>query len=318
MAADRIVEHVESVATRDMPELLGVGCITVDELLYVDRYPPPDEKQRISRSKRKCGGLTAAALVAAAAQGVRSAFGGRLGEDELSRFAMNELEQSGVSLDFARIDPAARPIKSTIVVDSRGGTRNIFYDLEGVHPLPPDWPAEDVLHRIKGLIVDHYNVDAQIRAARIARDRGIPVVADFERNNVDRFDELLGFVNHVVLSEKFAQRLTGQQEPHAAARALWHPERQAVIITRGERGCVFCTAESPQVASFPAYRVKEIDTTGCGDVFHGVYAASLIRGESICEAIRQATAAAAIKAAAANRFAAPTTSEISEFLAEQP
>ncbi len=209
--------------TSVVPALLGVGCITVDELLYVDRYPPSDEKQRINRSERRCGGLTAAALVAAAAQGVPAAFGGRLGEDELSRFAMRELERAGVTLDFVRIDPNARPIKSTIVVDSQGGTRNIFYDLKGVHPLPPDWPAEEVLRSVQGLLVDHYNVDAQIRAARIARDRGIPVVADFERNNVDRFDELLELVDHVVLSEKFALRLSGQHDPLAAVQALWHP-----------------------------------------------------------------------------------------------
>jgi len=39
-----------------------------------------------------------------------------------------------------------------------------------------------------------------------------------------------------------------------------------------------------------------VDTTGCGDVFHGAYAAALIRGETITMAIRQASAAAAIKA----------------------
>jgi sugar/nucleoside kinase (ribokinase family) len=46
----------------------------------------------------------------------------------------------------------------------------------------------------------------------------------------------------------------------------------------------------------PAFAVEPADTTGCGDVFHGAYAASLARGDALDERIRVATAAAALKA----------------------
>ena len=46
----------------------------------------------------------------------------------------------------------------------------------------------------------------------------------------------------------------------------------------------------------PAFKIKAIDTTGCGDVFHGAYAAALARGMSAPERIRFASAAAALKA----------------------
>ena len=39
-----------------------------------------------------------------------------------------------------------------------------------------------------------------------------------------------------------------------------------------------------------------VDTTGCGDVFHGAYAWALARGIDIPERIRLASAAAAVKA----------------------
>jgi sugar/nucleoside kinase (ribokinase family) len=42
--------------------------------------------------------------------------------------------------------------------------------------------------------------------------------------------------------------------------------------------------------------VTVVDTTGCGDVFHGAYAAGLSRGLALPERIRFASAAAALKA----------------------
>ena len=49
-------------------DVLGIGCVAVDDLFYVDNYPPADSKIKARRSERKCGGLTGTALVAAAQQ----------------------------------------------------------------------------------------------------------------------------------------------------------------------------------------------------------------------------------------------------------
>ena len=47
-------------------DILGLGGVAVDDLLYVDGYPPADSKTPVARRERQCGGLTATALVAAA------------------------------------------------------------------------------------------------------------------------------------------------------------------------------------------------------------------------------------------------------------
>jgi sulfofructose kinase len=46
----------------------------------------------------------------------------------------------------------------------------------------------------------------------------------------------------------------------------------------------------------PALKVVAADTTGCGDVFHGAYAAALARDEPVGQAIRVANATAGLKA----------------------
>ena len=135
-----------------------------------------------------------------------------------------------------------------------------------------------------------------IRAARIARAAGIPVVADLESSRFPRFAELLGLADHPILSAQFACEITGATSPAAAAANLWRKDRAAVVVTCGVEGCWFLDGANKRPEHFPAFRVKAIDTTGCGDVFHGAYAAALARGLPMIERIRLASATAAIKA----------------------
>src|SRR6266853_1907463 len=108
-------------------DVLGLGAVAVDDLLYVESYPSPDAKARVIRSERQCGGLTATALVAAARLGARCAYAGVLGEDELSNFVLGCLEQEGIDVGSVRRSRSAQPVHSHIVVDQRRGTRNIFF-----------------------------------------------------------------------------------------------------------------------------------------------------------------------------------------------
>ena len=54
-------------------DVLGLGCVAVDDLLYVPSFPEPDSKMRVRRRERQGGGLTGNALVAAARLGGRCA-----------------------------------------------------------------------------------------------------------------------------------------------------------------------------------------------------------------------------------------------------
>ena len=45
-------------------DILGLGAVAVDDLLFVEAYPPPDAKALVLRQERHCGGLAATALVA--------------------------------------------------------------------------------------------------------------------------------------------------------------------------------------------------------------------------------------------------------------
>jgi sugar/nucleoside kinase (ribokinase family) len=297
-------------------DVLGLGCVAIDDLLYVAGYPAADTKMQVRRGERHCGGLTATALVAAARLGSRAAFAGVLGDDELSQFVLSRFREEGIDPQYVRRRAEARPIHSIIVVDESTKTRTILYNLEGAFGAEPDWPDEEVIRAARVLFVDHFGIEGMTRAARIAHEAGIPVVADLESNEHPRFPELLELVDHMILSRDFAAELTGEQEPSAAVLRLWSAARRAAVVTGGERGCWYVDSDAPAaVRHQPAFAVEVVDTTGCGDVFHGAYASALARGLDLPSRIRFASAAAALKATQRGGQAGiPTRPVVEEFL----
>lgn len=294
-------------------DVLGLGCLAIDELLVCPRLPEPDTKIRLLQRDRQGGGLTGNALVAAARFGAKTAYAGSLGPDEDSTFLRNLFDKEGIDLAHCRLDPQFRPIRSTIVIDQSQHTRTIYFDLPGHLGAREDWPPQEVIQSARVLFVDHYGIEGMIRAAKVARAAGIPVVADFERDEHPRFAEILPWVDHLILSRKFALKRSGATDPREAVIRLSQYHSGTTIVTDGEQGC--WVSHQGHCFLWPAYTVEVVDSTGCGDAFHGVYAAALAMGHDLEARLRLASAAAAIKAGhlGAQR-GLPTASEIEGFL----
>lgn len=287
--------------------MLGIGCCAVDELLYVESYPPADSKTRVLRSERRVGGLAGTALIAAARLGAKCAFGGRLGVDADSRYVEEKLSAEGIDTSTAPRSMDHAVGHSTIIVAP--GSRNVFSEIRGAMGAHDGLPAREVIESSRVLLIDHHGVPGALRAARIARQNGTAVVADFERADHPDFGALLDSVDHLILSESFALRLTGQPGAMEAVGKL--AASRTVVVTCGPRGgWAAGPAEEPWF--FPAFEVETVDTTGCGDVFHGAYAAALAAGFELRERLRRAAAAAAIHAAQSAEGERPPTKETLE------
>lgn len=297
-----------------MFDVLALGAVAIDQLVFVEAFPPPNVKTVVIRTEQQCGGLSATALVAAARLGAQCAYAGLLGNDDGSRFAMDAMRHEGIDLTHVVKQADAGPIRSVIIVGEKGHTRNIFPAhpaFTGAHATLPD---AHVIRSARVLHVDHVGPEGMVRAAQIARTAQIAVVSDIERNESPLFETLLGLVDHVVMSEEFARQLLGTDDPAQAALGLWTPARATVAITCGDRGCYY-TDDGTRVSHQPAFEVAVVDTTGCGDVFHGGYCAALARNMALDERIRFASAAAALKATQPGAQAgAPTLAQVENFL----
>jgi sulfofructose kinase len=288
---------VASLFMRPKFDLLTLGAVAVDDLFYIGSYPGPDEKTPVLRRQRQCGGMSAIAAITARRLGCKCAYAGVLGPDELSDFAIGQMRREGVNTRSIARRAGVRAIYSVIMIDSKTGTRNIFYDLRDVGGAARDWPPAEVIQAARVLFVDWFSVPGMIRAARVARAAGIPVVADFEVSGLPGFAKLLPLADHLIISEGFAAKLTGFSDPRRAVVKLMTGSQKVAAVTCGGKGCFFVTADNPSdVRHQPAFKVRAVDTTGCGDVFHGAYAAALARGMAASDRIRFAAAAAALKA----------------------
>jgi len=88
---------------------------------------------------------------------------------------------------------------------------------------------------------------------------------------------------------------------------------KTVIVTLGEKGSICLTPE--RYFYQPAFKVKAVDTTGCGDVFHGAFIFGLLQNWDLNETIRFASATAALKCREiGGRTAIPVLKEVEELL----
>ena len=304
----------------DVPpiDVLGLGSVAHDDLLYVDAYPPPNRKTRVLRKFERFGGLTGGALIAAARLGARCAYAGRLGFDPASLAVEAAFAREGIDTRHAARDQENGVGRSTIIVSTPEGTRNVFSQHTGKTGAHEQLPEESVIRAARVLLVDHHGVDGAIRAGRIAREAGNSIVGDFERDDPPRLGELLALVDHLILPEDFAGRLTGRSTAERAVTHLRKNDSQTIVVTAGDKGCWYLEAGGSEVRHIAALRVKAFDTTGCGDVFHGAYAAALAGGMDLPDRLQFATTAAAFKAAAAlGSNGVPRKNDVEEFLRER-
>jgi sugar/nucleoside kinase (ribokinase family) len=64
------------------------------------------------------------------------------------------------------------------------------------------------------------------------------------------------------------------------------------VVTRGAAGGLYW--DEGRVRRYRSPRVRVVDTTGAGDVFHGAFAAGLAHGLALPEAVARASRAGAV------------------------
>ena len=151
----------------------------------------------------------------------------------------------------------------------------------------------------------------------MAHKHSIPVVADIESADLPDLACFLSRVDHLIVGIGIAAAMSGERTAAEMVRALSTQERPACVVTDGANGCWY-NEHGGVVKHFPAYQVICVDTTGCGDVFHGTYTAALARGEPVSRAIQIASASAALKATCCGgRDGIPNLAQVEHFIRER-
>jgi sugar/nucleoside kinase (ribokinase family) len=296
-------------------DLVGLGQNSVDHICLVERYPRVGTKVDALGHHLLPGGQVATAVLAARRQGRSAAYVGAVGDDELGEKACSVLHDDGVALSL-KVVPGGTTQFAMIVVD-RSGERTIVehYDPEVV--VRADELDRELITSARVLHLDITDVPAAIQAARWAGEAGTLVSLDIDRM-LPGADELLGLVDLLVASEHLPQEL-GSPDPRLGLHTLRrHCPGRVVCITSGERGCVALDSEENAIW-VPAFDVPVTDTTGCGDVFRGALIHGVLESWPLQEALRYASAAAALQAGTLGaQGGVPDGAQVRAFLETDP
>jgi sugar/nucleoside kinase (ribokinase family) len=224
---------------------------------------------------RQGGGPAANAAVAIARLGGRAAFAGAVGDDALGREQVAELSREGVDVSAVETARGAPSFVSFILVDEADGARTI---VSAPEPRPLASGLADPLASPPDLVlVDGWGGAAQVRLARDARARGVPLLLDAGSARPEVL-EIAALADVVIASEPFAEERAGPGRAGDALRLLLEGGARLAAVTLGARGALGGARGSASLFEVPALPIRAVDTTGAGDAFHGGAAFALASG----------------------------------------
>lgn len=280
-----------SSENRSPAGVLSAGVAVQDFVYSVDQIPTRPEKYRARDFATVGGGCAATAAVAVAALGGRSLLATRLGRDAVGDQIAAELEGYGVDCSLARQYAGCRSSISSVFVD-RDGERLIMNFRDPELPDRFDWLPDLKEIGVGAVLADTRWAEGAKAAMTAARAAGLPGIIDAE-TPVREAEDAVRLASHIAFSRSGLIDWTGDDDLVAGIRSVVEETGAFVSVTDGAAGTWY--ADADQEGHVPACKVDVVDTLGAGDVWHGAFALALAEGQTMIDAIRFASAVAAIK-----------------------
>jgi sugar/nucleoside kinase (ribokinase family) len=264
----------------------------VEGLPVSGRAEPVEELQLLSGG---CAANTAAVL---AKLGASVRLVAVIGCDAFGDAVLADLQSAGVGLETV-VREIEAPTSAAIVLVTGTGQRSFFYRPGGNERLSNRHVADAVLKTAKIIHVGgalkllHLDlVELMQRAKSFGCITSLDTDWDFNGHWMKTLREALPQIDYLITNEEEAVMLTGKQSPHDAACDLLSRGPKAVVVKRGERGCL--SLASSGAIELPACRVDVRDTTCAGDAFVAGFLLGIGDDKPLDESLRLANAAGAL------------------------
>jgi len=301
--------------SREGFDVIGLGASTVDLLTVVERFPTRREAQQALFTTIQGGGPVATAMAAASRLGVKTAMIDGIGNDWAGEFVLREFRDEGVETELIEVHPGEKTAIATILIRAADGARAILFT-PGSAPEPSLSKAQrDAIRSAKILHVSGRYWEACMKAVETAKRSGVQVSFDGGADRYHpRMKALAPLTDICIVARDFARKYTGEDDPLAAAKSLLGEGPQIAAVTDGANGSWVCAKETCfHQPAFPFSKI--VDTTGCGDSYHGGFLAAWVKGFTVEKAALIASAAAGLNTQRiGGRSGIPTFDEARKFL----
>jgi sulfofructose kinase len=275
-------------------DVAGLGQNSVDYVCVVPQYPHFDSKMQILEHKILPGGQIATAIAFLAHAGLKTKYIGKIGSDEFGQLLLKSLNSETVDTSSVRIQQDAANQCAFIIIDKSSGERTILWQRDDkLNFSESELNKEDICNG-KILHLDGTDPAASLRAATWAQEQNIPAVMDLDIVVPDS-KAILEKVDFLITSSNFPPEFTGVSDPVGALLQLQHYCSGFVAMTLGSQGAMCVIGD--ECISFPALKVRVVDSTGAGDIFHGGFIYGLMQNWPLNKIMAFANAAAGLSCA---------------------
>lgn len=305
-------------------DIVVLGVFVADTAYRATRQPKMGETILGESFALGPGGKGSNQAVAAGMAGARAGMLTKLGMDPFADMALATWSKAGVT-PLVSQHPDGYTGAAYIFVDDASGDNAIIV-CPGIAATlgPSDVDAQqDAIKTCKVFLTQlEQPLETAAHALKMARDAGVTTILN-PAPGAELPDSLLAHCDFVTPNESETEAITGIPvnsvlDATKAAEDLIRRGAKSAIITLGENGCLF--HDGIDAIHIPAMSAGDVlETTGAGDAFNGGFAAGLAQDMPPIEAIRFATATAAISVTRAGTAPSmPARTEIEELLVRNP
>ncbi|MEM8838387.1 MAG: ribokinase [Pseudomonadota bacterium] len=288
--------------------IINFGSINVDYSYRVSQMPKPGETVQAKSFDRFLGGKGANQSVAISKSGGRLQHIGIVGND--GDWAVSKFAEYGV--DTSRVIKVDMPTgHANIMVDDAG--ENVIVIVNGANHGFTHEIIESTLEDLDDgnqhwvLLQNETNLTEDIVSS--ACGMGYKIVYSAAPFVAEKTLPLLPFIDLLVVNDIEAATLAQNLNVHVPDIPV-----PALLVTKGEKGA--CYFNNDGEIEQEAFSVPVLDTTGAGDCYLGAFLAMLDLGQPLSEALKFASAAAAIQVSRRGTAEAiPDRNEVYSFLA---
>lgn len=304
-----------------LPETSRILCIGMpvrDLVFRVNDLPRRGHKKRADHFSEFGGGNAFNGAIAIARLGGRVRMSGPMGDarEKASATIYDDLAKEGIDASaMVHLPGLVTPI-ATIMIDRTGERTIVSYrDPQLWNVTLPD--TDELLRDCAALLTEGRCASFVTEICFTAQKRGIPVVLDADRV-MALDDRLLQASTHIIFSSEALHATAGLSDDVEALRRIAALTPAFVAVTNGAAGMTWLD-EVHEPHHMPTFPVDAVDTLGAGDVFHGAFALAIAEQQSLEDAMRFSSAAAALKCTRfGGAYAAPQRAEVEALLNRTP
>ncbi len=290
-----------------------MGIIPFDLLFNVANYPAAGSKIDANGFFMQGGGPVPNVVIGLSRLGMKTALIAVVGDDPFGRISIEELKQEKVDHRQMIVKKQTSALAAGWIEDG-SGDRTMVLSRE-IFVKPSDlktstYPIPKIVH------LDGRDMPATMKLARWAKRQGALISFDIGsmRNDVS---EVFPLVDHLVVADAYAFSFTGARTADSAIKKLAKLCPGTIVVTEGIKGST--GIEGGSTAFQPAFKVKNVDTTGAGDCYHTGYLFGLLKGYDLVTRMKLGSAAAALKCTKPGaRTGIPNLRELRKFLKSNP